>query len=103
MSLAPEPFNSACLEVVYRAILEARVLAWGNARLLSRLSKSRQAQIADLMDVIHNIPDLLRDWEKCDQRRLREEFARYDKKWAHRSSLSLGRIYDETIEKLNQI
>lgn len=97
MSLAPEPFGSACLEVIYVATLEARMLAWGNLRLLPRLSKRRQEQIADLMDVIHNLPHLLNDWERCDQQRLRRSLLAYDEKWAVAGGVQLAKVYEQTL------
>jgi hypothetical protein len=97
MAIAPEPFRSACLEVVYMATLETRALAWGNVRLIRRLSRRRQEQVADLMDAIHNIPHLLNDWERCDQDWLRRTLLAYDEKWAATGGVRLARVYDEKV------
>ncbi|MEZ0263279.1 MAG: hypothetical protein ACAI43_01020 [Phycisphaerae bacterium] len=94
MIIAPEPYRTACLEVVYMAILEARMLAWGNARLRHRLSKRRQARIADLMDAVHNVPHLVNDWERCDPERLRQYLSDYDEKWARKEGVRLVAVYD---------
>src|SRR5687768_15414853 len=93
MTFAPEPFRSACLEVMYYAVLEGRYLAWGNARLFNRLSSRRQEEIADRMDAIHNIPHLMRDWERCDQQWLRETLRSYYAKWPSAGWARLERIY----------
>ena len=98
MSHAPEPFHSACLEVIFYAVLDARVLAWGNFRLRQRLSKKRQEQIADLMDMIHNIPRLMNDWERCDQAWLRASLEAYDSQWKD-SPRKFARLYDDCLRK----
>ena len=97
MPIAPEPFRSACLEVIYQAALEARALAWGNLRLGKRLSRRRQEQVAALMDAIHNIPHLLNDWERCDQQWLRQSLLAYDEKWAATDGVRLSMVYDQTV------
>lgn len=63
--LAPEPYLSACLDVIALAVLEARSTA-----MLSRAPESLDA-IAELMDEIHNLPTLIRQWERCDEAGLR--------------------------------
>jgi hypothetical protein len=97
MPIAPEPFRSACLEVIYMATLEARALAWGNLRLIQRLSKRRQEQVADLMDAIHNLPHLLNDWENCDQQWLRQSLRAYDDKWAASGGVRLAKVFDQKL------
>jgi hypothetical protein len=86
------------LEVLFYATIHARALAWGNARLLARLSKARQQQIADLMDAVHNIPHLLNDWDRCDQKMLRDFLLQYDTKWGQTGGLRLAEVYDRTIK-----
>lgn len=81
------------MEVLYRAIIEARVLAWGGQRLRHRLSGMRDRQIADLLDAVHNIPLLAMNWDICDQKVLCDYLVAYDEKWAHRGS-SLAKTYD---------
>ena len=79
MSLALPPQLAACLEVLYAAAVEARLLGYeGHERGLT----SRQAdQLADLMDAIHNIPHQLCDWERCDESLLRAMLHDYDVRW----------------------
>lgn len=74
MALAPEPYLSACLATISEAVLAARFNSW-------RKSASPE-QIADLMDAIHNIPSLMKNWENCDVQWLRESLRQYDTKWA---------------------
>ena len=56
--VAPEPYLSACLQVLRYSILYCRFRAWS--------SECSADHIADLMDAVHNIPDLIVKWEHCD-------------------------------------
>jgi len=67
--LAPEPYLSACLEVLYRASVHARMLGWQGET--GGLDAEQSAELANLMDAIHNIPHLIQRWEYCDERLLR--------------------------------
>ena len=67
--MRPSPYLSACLEVLYRAALTARVIGWSGEK--DGLNAQQSAQIADLMDAIHNIQHLLQRWEQCDEGLLR--------------------------------
>jgi hypothetical protein len=78
---APDPNLLACLEVLYRAIVDARSLAWSGANNKDQLSAKRDEQIADLMDAVHNIPLLLLRWGRCDESVLRRFLESYDEKW----------------------
>jgi hypothetical protein len=71
MSIAPEPYASACLAVLQHAIVRARLIAY----------RDKHDRLADLMDAVHNIPDLLQRWEQCDERLLRSFLAEFDRKW----------------------
>lgn len=79
MSLAPESHLAAALEVLYRALVNARVLGYQGHE--SGLPPTKCDQLADLMDAIHNIPHLLTDWERCDESLLRGMLDDYDKRW----------------------
>ena len=76
MTLPPESELRACLEVLRRAILNARSWAWKK--------KVDPAQLADLMDAIHNIPDMLQRWESCDRELMLEMLSDYETKWSGR-------------------
>ncbi len=90
MAVAPEPYLSACLEVLSRAIV------WSRAGHESGDIANEQA--ADLMDAVHNIPWLIHNWEKCDIELLRTAFLRaYEQKWLSRGGLALCQIFDETV------
>jgi len=41
-------------------------------------------QIADLMDVVHNLPGGLQNWEKWDQDRFISFLKMYDEKWPNK-------------------
>lgn len=88
MAFAPEPFRTACLEVIYWATLEAPGLAWG---------KKDPDRIAALMDAVHNIPHLLKNWERCDQKLLRDFLLDYDNKWCNDDGIRLTSVYDENL------
>ena len=79
MMLAPEPYLSACLEVLTRAALFARALGWSGE---DGLSARQSQQITELMDTIHNIPKLIQHWETCDESLLRKFLADYDTIWS---------------------
>ena len=98
MSVAPEPYRTACLEAVFYAAIEARALAWQGANP-EPAAGSRYEQIADLMDAIHNIPHLVNDWERCDPNMLRSFLLSYDEKWADGRSYRLAKIYDEAVKR----
>ncbi|MAF26849.1 MAG: hypothetical protein QF819_02585 [Gemmatimonadota bacterium] len=87
MSVAPEPQRSACLEVLSRAILEARATAHRGQE--KGLSAGESARLADLMEAVHNIPALLNRWEECDEAWLTEGLRVYDSAWAEGGGPSL--------------
>ncbi len=87
VAVAPEPYLSACLTVLYRASIACRVWGWSGQVSAEHLT--------DLMDAIHNIPDLVREWERCDVEFLRRSFLlAYQEKWAGRGGLALCDIFD---------
>ncbi|UXY16266.1 hypothetical protein N8I74_04395 [Chitiniphilus purpureus] len=98
--IAPEPYLTAYLAVVHRAIIASRSLAHRNQRIFPR--RREVAQIADLQDAIHVVVELLNDWARCDETALRADFlAAYDRKWAGSSacSLSLVKVLEEKLHE----
>jgi len=87
MTVAPEPYHTACLEVMKRAILSCRMWGWSD--------DVDAAHLADLMDAIHNIPYLVQNWEFCDIEFLRSFFEEYEKKWLDKGGLTLCQIFDD--------
>jgi hypothetical protein len=73
---APGPKLAACLYVLYRATIEARLLGWKGER--EGLTHDECRKLGDLMDAVHNIPGLAADWERCDEGLLRAMLADYD-------------------------
>jgi len=57
--VAPEPYLSACLAVVERAISCARS------------APAETEQVVAVMEAVHNIPYFVQHWEHCDEARLR--------------------------------
>jgi hypothetical protein len=72
MGLAPEPLLSAYLTVLREATIYTRNCVVGDM--------SRE-KLGDLMDAVHNIPELLNRWEECDEPSLRSALESYDKRW----------------------
>jgi len=90
MAMAPEPYLSACLAVLHRAVLACRASSWGN--------QWSAEHVADLMDAIHNIPWLLQNWEQCDIEFLRTAFLQaYESKWGDHGGVPLCRIFDQAV------
>jgi hypothetical protein len=86
MAVAPEPYLSACLAVLDRAIIHCRAASWSPER------------VADLMDAVHNIPWLIQNWERCDIDFLRTSFLQaYERKWLDKGGLALCRIFDDVV------
>jgi hypothetical protein len=103
MSIAPEPYLSAYLEVMCETITFARSLAYENSTsVLNRFKRSRSAQLADLMDAIHIIPELLNEWERCNEPSLRETYlAAYDKKWARgKNTFSMMAVFNKVYSRV---
>ena len=69
MGIAPEPFLSAYLAVLRDATIYARNWAVGDIS---------PEKLGDLMDAVHNIPELLNRWEECDEPSLRSALESYD-------------------------
>lgn len=99
--IAPEPYLSAYLHVVHRAVITSRFLARENRGFLNRLfSGRRQEQIADLQDAIHVVLELLPHWKQCDEAALRETYLEaFDIKWHNNPPLGL-RLVPTLLEKL---
>jgi hypothetical protein len=54
--------------------------------------------LADLMDAVHNIPDLVRSWERCDIEHMRTAFLKaYDDKWIARGGVALCDVFDQAV------
>lgn len=67
--VAPEPYLSACVAVLSRALL------------LGRNHATETEMVSDVMDAVHNIPHLMVDWEHCDPERIRQYLETCDAKW----------------------
>jgi hypothetical protein len=89
LTVAPEPYLSACMTVVYRALLHARLMGFSGT--------VDAAHIADLMDAVHNIPDLVQKWDRCDIELIRTYLKTYEEKWAARGGLALCEIFDQKV------
>jgi len=98
MKLAPEPFLSAYLSVVRETIVFARYLSLKNLKFTNRINKSNSEQISDLLDAIHVIPELINNWDKCNESNLRNYLKQYDLKWHNKKNkFSMIEIFEEVI------
>jgi hypothetical protein len=57
-------------------MLDARLLGW--KREQEGLTREESRRLADLMDAVHSIPELVPDWEQCDGGLLRGMLDDYD-------------------------
>ena len=88
---APGPKLAACLEVLRRANLEARLLGLRGEQ--EGLSRGDAKQLGDLMDAVHNLPQLAADWGRCNEELLREMLRGYDERYG----FALPDTYDRTV------
>jgi hypothetical protein len=96
MAVAPEPQLLACLTVLQRACIDARLLGYAGER--DGLSAAQSQELADLMDAVHNIPDLVRRWESCDEELLREMLRAFDERWRSRGGVRLLAVWDAAVD-----
>ena len=96
MALAPEPYLSACLDVLYRATIHARLIAYDGH--YAGLTAERSDCLADMMDTVHEIPRLLQRWEECNEPLLRGMLADFDAKWSGHAGVSLLTAYLQIVE-----
>jgi hypothetical protein len=80
----------ACLAVLARAAVAGRMLGYEGSS--AGLSANKSAQVADLMDAVHNIPDLAGRWEDCNESLLVGMLQDYDTKW--KPSITLADVYE---------
>ena len=93
--LAPEPYLSACLAVLYRATVEARFIGYAGHQ--AGLGTDTGERLADLMDAVHNIPGLLQSWSTCDEDLLRGMLRDYDSKWRDATGVLLLETYEHAL------
>jgi hypothetical protein len=88
MSMPPKDEFRACMRVLYIAILDARSAGWQ--------SDVNPARLADLMDAIHNIPNLVQNWEGCNQDLMKSMLLDYERKWRSEGPC-LKTIYEQAL------
>ena len=87
--MAPEREMSACMRVIYMAALDARVAGWQGDVDAERL--------ADLMDAVHNIPNIVQNWTSNEEDLLKSMLLDYERKWKT-DGPCLRTIYDQALE-----
>src|SRR5687767_7186166 len=90
-NVAPEPYFSAALYVLYRVAIFMR----------SDAAEITPQQLSDLGDAIHNVLESLTEYGTgFDERRIRDSLAAYDEKWAKsEGDFSLLRSLDGGVER----
>lgn len=73
MAIAPEPFFSAGMHVMYWTFLKTRL--WGYS------GNVNPAMLADLMDSVHNVPHMISNWTEETVARIRIELSSFDERW----------------------
>ena len=74
MTHAPDPFLTAYLDTLFYAAYMTRTCA-----MTQEMSRE---QISDLWEALHNVPDLLKDWPRCNEPMLRAALKPFDDKWS---------------------
>jgi hypothetical protein len=93
MALPNDSALAACLAVLSRACISARMLGWAGEE--NGLARECAAELAHLMDAVHNIPYLLQNWERCDEQLLRGMLGDFDDRCPRSTGGSLLALYDE--------
>jgi type II secretory ATPase GspE/PulE/Tfp pilus assembly ATPase PilB-like protein len=83
--------------VLKHATIHARLIAYGGHS--GGLAAEKSDCLADLMDAVHNLPDLLQHWEKCDERLLRLFLQDFDEKWNGQTGIRLLAMYLRLVER----
>ena len=90
----PEDKLRACLAVLHTACVRARLLGYqGQAE---GLSTKRAELLADLMDAVHHLPQLIDRWPSCNEQLLRGMLEAFDHKWPD-TGIGLLATYDSTV------
>jgi hypothetical protein len=90
----PEPKLRACLAVLHSACIRARLLGYEGQT--AGLPPDRAELLADLMDAVHNLPDLITRWPSCDELLLRGMLQSFDDKWPN-AGFALLPAYDKAL------
>jgi hypothetical protein len=88
----PESNLRACLAVLGRACVHARLLGYEGEQ--AGLLVDRARLLADLMDAVHEIPNLITNWPSCNHELLRGILGDFDAKWSS-PGVALLPLYDQ--------
>jgi hypothetical protein len=94
MAQIPQSNLRACLAVLYSACIRARLLGYEGQ--VDGLVAHRSTLLADLMDAVHNIPELVLRWPDYDQSLLRGILEDFDQKWSS-EGIGLLETYDRAV------
>lgn len=90
----PEDRLRACLAVLQRACVHARLLGYEGES--QGLSPERAKLLADLMDAVHNVPQLVLRWPECNESLLRSSLEDFDTRWPA-AGIGLLATYDDAL------
>ena len=101
MDIAPDPYLKSYLKVLEKAISQARFYALKSQnKLLKGFDSKHHENLADLLDAIHVIPELLNQWSRCNEPSLRNYLEEFDKKWVRsENDFSLVKTFDDEFKK----
>lgn len=77
-----ENSKNAALAVIYFAVIDARQVCYYGSK--DGITPEESRRLAELMDVIHNLPNFIAHWSDFDEERFIEELRWYDTKWKSR-------------------
>jgi hypothetical protein len=93
---APEPYMTALLRVIYYGILDARATAALANEKDSETQNEALKRVVSIMNVIHNIPMKLTEYEKWDEETFKKFLGMHDKRFP--SGIKLLGVYENGLK-----
>jgi hypothetical protein len=97
---APEPYMTALLRVIYYANLDARATAGLANGKDAETQGEALKRIVSLMDVTHNIPMKLTNYDEWDEARFKKFLGLHDKRFP--TGIRLLGIYENGLKKADE-
>ena len=96
--LAPEPYFSAAMEVLYRVLISIRAMTANPEKVTSEQIRTINA----LVNAVHNIPESLLEHGWFDEKRIREAFAHTDATHKDKDAIGMVALLDECIKQVKK-
>ena len=94
MKPIPHKNLRACLAVLHSACIRARLLGYEGET--HGLPADRARLLVDLMDAVHELPNLATRWPDCNELLLRGILREFDEKWPS-ERIGLLATYDQAL------